>query len=482
MWGGHILYVQALDQAGNAQTLPSSYSFYAPWDPNTKVTAGDLTNDGIPDMLATDTTGDLILLAGSSDPTTQRAVIASTPSSSPDHTSWNKYLVAHRGSLQNGGVDDLFAYNPGLDTMYRYTNDGENGGTYGHFTLTSGASAIARPACTSGRCANYNSDWSGVKAMTAPGDITGDTTFTRANLITKELDGSGSQELWLYQNTTKDPLTNPILLGTGDWSHFDLISPASSAVTSPPIPPAHPPFGLGTTSPASSTPSPQGRQRQRLPADRSDRRTLTLGVTTTSGARLCAADPAASTTSGVAAITWTCNSGPEQAMIFLTDHTVRLYNGLCLDAGATTNGAAVDFATCTGATDQQWTQGPSGSLKNTAAALCLADPSGSQTPAQNSSCGHATTAPNRTGEHSPAAASTPVATAPTRLQPVLTTAAYPTVASPATTPSSDSPTCTPPPRAETSSPSPAPPPTAQPPPSAPPTPKATTAPPPTAGS
>ncbi|MFI9276298.1 DNRLRE domain-containing protein, partial [Kitasatospora sp. NPDC052896] len=121
-WGTHTLYVRAIDGAGNTQPTPSTYSFYAPWNPGAKVTPGDLTGDGVPDLLATTTDGNLDLVPGNSDPSVSSTVV-STAQQSPDHTGWNNYLIAHRGSLTQQNVDDLFAYNKVSHNLYTYKND-----------------------------------------------------------------------------------------------------------------------------------------------------------------------------------------------------------------------------------------------------------------------------------------------------------------------------------------------------------------------
>ena len=66
-WGTHTLYVEAADNAGNI-SAPAQYSFYVPWNPSATVTAGDINGDGIPDLLTTDSAGDLVEYPGNSDP------------------------------------------------------------------------------------------------------------------------------------------------------------------------------------------------------------------------------------------------------------------------------------------------------------------------------------------------------------------------------------------------------------------------------
>ena len=62
-WGTNILYVATVDAAGNiSQTY--QYDFYVPWNPATPVKAGDLNSDGQPDLITTDSSGDLVFFPG----------------------------------------------------------------------------------------------------------------------------------------------------------------------------------------------------------------------------------------------------------------------------------------------------------------------------------------------------------------------------------------------------------------------------------
>ncbi|RAG82083.1 hypothetical protein DN069_29435 [Streptacidiphilus pinicola] len=431
MWGSHILYVEAVDNAGNVQTVPSTYSFYAPWNPTTKVTAGDLTGDGVPDMLATDNNGNLILLPGNTDPSTTAATIAGTPSTSPDGTSWKNFDIAHRGSLQNGGVDDLFAYSTKTSAMYRYTNDGENGGTYGHFSKTSGVSPITHPTCTAtGRCTGYNTDWSGIRQMIAPGDLQGDTSYATANLITKELDGSGHQELWLYQTTASTPLSNPVLLGTGDWSQFDLIAPGVVGGNLATKTPGTPMLWVRATSTGMIYSLP-------LKDSSGSITTLTPPVTTTlqtsltdsSGRKLCIDDNALGTADGNRIQVWFCDSTVAQYWTYSPDQSLRVL-GKCLDATSTpTSGTKLQLWTCNGTAAQHWLSGANGSLTLASQpGLCVDDPGSSTTDGtqlQLYGCDN-TSAQNWTS----AAVSGWTTNPSTDLSPILPAAAYPAVASP----------------------------------------------------
>ncbi|MFD4242869.1 ricin-type beta-trefoil lectin domain protein [Streptomyces sp. NPDC058525] len=218
-WGSHTLYVQAVDGANNAR--PSSYSFYAPWNPTAQVAAGDVTGDGLQDMLRPDPSGNLLLIPGNSDPASTPAT-ASTPDSSPDGTSWENYLVTHRGSLSQSGVDDIFTYNKTTRQLYVYRNDAAHNGTPGHFSLTQGVMSITtKPACNpAATCTGYVTNWSKVTQLLAPGSF--DNTLGLPDLITIE-DG----RLWYYPGASSGNtrLGQGMLLGSGDWSNTTLVAP-----------------------------------------------------------------------------------------------------------------------------------------------------------------------------------------------------------------------------------------------------------------
>ncbi|AWZ04602.1 hypothetical protein DRB96_02775 [Streptomyces sp. ICC1] len=221
-WGTHTLYVQAVDGANNAG--PATYSFYAPWNPATPVTAGDVTGDGIPDILRPDRagSGNLLLIPGNTD-ASATPITASTPDRSPDqNTGWDNYLITHRGSLSQSGVDDIFAFNKTTHSMYVYGNDASGNGTPGRFTLTDNITHIPiKPSCnTAAPCTGYPADWSKVTQILAPGSFNNPAGL--ADLITIE-----DKRLWYYPGTFSGDsrLGQGMLLGTGDWSGTTLIAP-----------------------------------------------------------------------------------------------------------------------------------------------------------------------------------------------------------------------------------------------------------------
>jgi hypothetical protein len=394
-WGTHILYVQAMDNAGNVSTIPSSYTFYAPWNPDTVVTAGDLTGDHVPDMLATSSDGDLILLPGNTDPGTPAATqIAGYPATSPDGTTtapdgWNNFLIAHRGSLTNSGVDDLLAYSRTTGEMYMYGNDMGDGGTPGHFTLTADIHSLSRPPCTSTtRCTGYvqqpnpanPSSWGTITQMIAPGDLSGTAGSNQGNLITME-----GGRLWLYQfSTGQYLLSNPILLGTGDWSNFTLIAPgviggnlnaATQTAGTPTL------WARDNTTGSLYTFSLAKDANGNFPLLTPPTLSLTLPLTATDGTHMCADDSDSSTAAGNPIQIWECNKSDAQSWTMHTNGTISTIGGNCLDLTDATpvEGTHAELEPCNPAlSTQQWTATATGQLK-TANGLCLADPASDTT-------------------------------------------------------------------------------------------------------
>ncbi|MER5867587.1 ricin-type beta-trefoil lectin domain protein [Kitasatospora sp. NPDC002040] len=370
-WGTHRLYVRAFDAAGNTQPEAAVYDFYAPWNPATKVVAGDLDYDGTPDLVVPAADGSLTLLPGNSDFTAQPGT-ASTQAHSPEGDSWNNYLIAHRGSTIDSSVDDLFAYNKGTRKLYLYRNDASHvpQGTAGHFNLTAGVSQI------------YNS--TSLCHPTRPGATSNITQMTalsptpavsgRPNLVTVE-DG----HLWYYRANT---LAGCMLeegqdIGTGDWSGVTLLSPGlvggqlsvwardnvTGAVHSYPL-------NLGT----------DGKPTNTLPAP--TRSTLVSAVSSAQGQPMCADIDYGRTDNGTLAQLWDCNTSSAQILSRATDGAVHIL-GKCLDInqGTTYNGSIVQLWDCNGSGAQKWVDGPyAGTLQNPQSGRCLAVPNASNTP------------------------------------------------------------------------------------------------------
>ena len=223
-WGTNILYVDAVDNAGNTSQV-AQYDFYVPWNPAAKVTPGDINGDGVPDLLATNTAGDLLLYPGNTDPAIT-PVTASVPKYSPDGTGWNTFQITHRGSMSQRNVDDLFAHKGA--NLYLYYNDG---GTAPQFENTAAFDPITKPSClatadNADNCATYSSgSWSAVAQILAPGDVYASVDPVNnqlASLLTVEND-----QLWLYRGGNGGALLSPVLIGTSGWKNMTLIAPST---------------------------------------------------------------------------------------------------------------------------------------------------------------------------------------------------------------------------------------------------------------
>jgi hypothetical protein len=234
LWGTNILYVAAVDKAGNSTV--TAYYFYVPWDPNKHPVPGDVNGDSIPDLLATGTgsNGDLTLYKGDNDLTISTSQ-ASPQADSPDGSSWSNYQIAHRGPVSqvsaSGDVDDLYAHKNGGSALYLYKNNPSAPGTGAQFGDTSAIVPVPRPTCTGSNCSGYASTWSDVTQMLSPGDAWNPTATTDAStdagepsLLTVE-DVNGTYELWAFQGDYAPALAGPVELGSSGWSNITLAAP-----------------------------------------------------------------------------------------------------------------------------------------------------------------------------------------------------------------------------------------------------------------
>ncbi|WP_370087692.1 LamG-like jellyroll fold domain-containing protein [Streptacidiphilus sp. MAP12-16] len=451
-WGVHTLYVVAVDKAGNASQAPASYTYTAPWNPTTQVTPGDVTGDHIPDLVATTSTGDLTLIPGNTDPAQSTKPLGSYatkdytgPVLLAAHTdtpaggtgSWNDYLIAHKGNQFGQQIDDLFALNikalPHQMYLVKNNLDGTSPGDPSPTGATPGFTTqrnvhVTKPGCLTGayapptaRCGtgagspNYDStDWNNVTQIAAPGAV---HTPGIADLITVE-----NGQLWLYTGASGGVLSNPVLLGDGDWSPDTLITPGT--VSGTPTLWVRDTYGTVYTYPITLDASTQLPTLLHAPTGTNP---LTSALSNGS-THLCVDDNLSLTTPGNKVQIHTCNGTNAQNWVLGTDGTVRAM-GMCLDAyyAGKANYTPIDLYTCNGGANQQWTPGPNGSLINPVSGRCLDDPASSITNgtqlqlydcnagnAQNWNAGN--TAPL------PAATQTPIAAVPT--------SAYPSIASP----------------------------------------------------
>jgi FG-GAP-like repeat len=234
-WGSHTLYAASVDQAGN-ESQPTTVRFYVPQGAAT-THPGDVNDDGVPDLLATDSSNnslDLIqpnqAVPGTS--TAPAPAIASSPADSPDGTTWANTLIAHRSSSQYSAtgnkVDDLWAEKNGHLWLYANNLNSESGlpGHNNEFYTADNRASVSRQliTCDTGSdCADFSTtNWTAVTQMIAPGDVNGDGN---ADLITVE-----GANLWLFLGSnTSGQFSDAIQLASGtNWTDYTIIAPGDT--------------------------------------------------------------------------------------------------------------------------------------------------------------------------------------------------------------------------------------------------------------
>ncbi|MGW0855993.1 VCBS repeat-containing protein [Streptomyces sp. NPDC002690] len=219
--GANHLYARSIDKVGN-KSDPADYLYYA----NRSTTAdepGDLNGDGNPDLLGTDATGTLRRFYG----TGNGAVVEADSTAS--NGLWNGVDHTHRGDWTDDGYEDVIALRPdatlNADRLWLHPNSG-----YG-FACTdcAGDTSDSRELNVYDPANNHWADADQILAIgdvDGPLDIDGDGTADVAgfpDLLVKEGD-----QLWLYFGSSSgylDETLEPVLVGDGGWSQYDLIAP-----------------------------------------------------------------------------------------------------------------------------------------------------------------------------------------------------------------------------------------------------------------
>ncbi|MFD0636157.1 ricin-type beta-trefoil lectin domain protein [Catenulispora yoronensis] len=264
-WGNNYIYVSAVDAAGNVSPYGRFDFFEAQaFQP---VSFGNVTGDGTPNVMSTDSAGNLVIypanrdMSKSTDPNATAAANAiqvAPAATAPNDTSWASALYTHRGAEVVQPTDDLFAFDhtgDGTGHMYYYRNaqtasastqPGYNPpDTVNAFTQTA-RTQVQRPACTpaanNGWCTGYNqTSWNDVKKIIALGPVTGGcdivhpTMACKTNLITVETDGVSPARVWLFTAAGTGAVRSPVLLSTStptwDWAsdRLTLIAPGNAS-------------------------------------------------------------------------------------------------------------------------------------------------------------------------------------------------------------------------------------------------------------
>ena len=256
--GTNTVWIRAVDYAGNVSPV-GSYQFYLPGKPNAVPTLGDITGDGVPDILAVEpdpvSGARLMTFPGNTDPNLlgnniNNAVEAAPATAAPDGSSWANTLISHRGALRGVAVDDLFAYSKTNKALYYYLNSDIFGGVVQKdMYAINHKVVITRPICNplpvNGWCAggSYAPDWSKVTQILAFGNAAGNKPGSfagRTNLITVEDNGNHGANVWMFSpGPGLGQLANPVLLSSAStntngnynsgnqlsWLSADLIAP-----------------------------------------------------------------------------------------------------------------------------------------------------------------------------------------------------------------------------------------------------------------
>ena len=224
-WGTNTLYVAALDQAGNI-SQSYQYQFYVPSNSSATAAPGDVNGDGIPDLLATNGSGNLLLYSGS-DPASG-PVTAGTAATDPAQAegisslTWDQLQFAHRGSWTGGLVDDLVVLDQPDQDLFVYQNSRATTGMFESGNIDT----VNYPTC-SGSCSGYPATapgWGAFNQILVPGDAWAGVTGAPVEPSLLAIDPT-TGSLWLFEGAGGGQLEDPIEIGSTGWNDVTLLAP-----------------------------------------------------------------------------------------------------------------------------------------------------------------------------------------------------------------------------------------------------------------
>ncbi|MFF3113072.1 hypothetical protein ACFVSN_28220 [Kitasatospora sp. NPDC057904] len=213
-WGTNNLIVNVIDGAGNVGR--TTYTFYAPSNPNPPKTLGDVDGDGVADIVLPDAQGNLQYIPVNATDATPTTVIPANRA--PAGRGWAPYQVAHRGwdNVHAPSSDDLFIHKPGDSYLTVYRN-------FDYGAMTKGFTGSGQRVCGdpfSSSCPDgFAADWSKTDQLVALGPV---SDGTAPSLLTLE-----GGNLWLLDGAISDFDKVTKLTTSGAWNGYDLIAPGA---------------------------------------------------------------------------------------------------------------------------------------------------------------------------------------------------------------------------------------------------------------
>ncbi|MFF1496771.1 FG-GAP-like repeat-containing protein [Streptomyces sp. NPDC058304] len=209
--GPHFLYALSQDAAGNRSDT-TAYLFYAARSAARDV-PGDLNGDGNHDVWSNDVFGNLLTYAGQGNGKFTAATRAGKD--------FNGAVVDTLGDWNDDGYNDLVALQKPASGVSRkqlsvYANNGQGTAVTNPIGLTVVCPDTV-PDCEQRPEGNANDHWYDADQVIAPGDLNDDGM---PEILVKQ-----GKQLWAYSTSVFGAMTDPVLVGNGDWDKYTVVTP-----------------------------------------------------------------------------------------------------------------------------------------------------------------------------------------------------------------------------------------------------------------